>query len=335
GDTIDLTVVRDPALPINPDDFGSIPIPVTDNDKHKKIIPFSDVVHFVPAEASQQIRRYEQERAIRIQISPPDDVALESVEQQIKQEVAQARAEGGIGNGIRIVMSGSADKLAQTRAAMLGKWSGWNRESLISLCSSRFFLSLVITYLLMAGLFESFLYPLVIMFSVPFAMVGGFLGLADVHHLDPTQQLDTLTMLGFVLLIGVVVNNAILLVHQTLNFMRGFGESEDDIVEKLPAREAIRQAVYTRLRPIFMTTATSVFGMLPLVTATGAGNELYRGLGGVVLGGMVCSTLFTLFVVPLLLSLVFDAEDILRGIKNRVLGKKAVPSSVSSAGEGR
>ncbi|MBR2585211.1 MAG: efflux RND transporter permease subunit [Thermoguttaceae bacterium] len=335
GDTIDLTVVRDPALPINPDDFGSIPIPVTDNDKHKKIIPFSDVVHFVPAEASQQIRRYEQERAIRIQISPPDDVALESVEQQIKQEVAQARAEGGIGNGIRIVMSGSADKLAQTRAAMLGQWSGWNRESLISLCSSRFFLSLVITYLLMAGLFESFLYPLVIMFSVPFAMVGGFLGLAYVHHLDPTQQLDTLTMLGFVLLIGVVVNNAILLVHQTLNFMRGFGESEDDIVEKLPAREAIRQAVYTRLRPIFMTTATSVFGMLPLVTATGAGNELYRGLGGVVLGGMVCSTLFTLFVVPLLLSLVFDAEDILRGIKNRVLGKKAVPSSVSSAGEGR
>ena len=125
------------------------------------------------------------------------------------------------------------------------------------------------------------------MFSVPLATVGGFLGLRLVRHLDPTQQLDTLTMLGFIILIGVVVNNAILLVHQALNFMRGIGESEHDCCEPLSPREAIRESVKTRIRPIFMTTLTSVFGMLPLVLAPGAGSELYRGLGAVVVGGLV------------------------------------------------
>jgi HAE1 family hydrophobic/amphiphilic exporter-1 len=142
--------------------------------------------------------------------------------------------------------------------------------------------------------------------------VGGFVGLRLVRHLDPTQQLDTLTMLGFIILIGVVVNNAILLVHQALNFMRGIGEAEEDRREPLPPREAIRESVRTRIRPIFMTTATSVFGMLPLVLAPGAGSELYRGLGAVVVGGLTCSTLFTLVVVPLMFSLAIDAQTFLR-----------------------
>jgi HAE1 family hydrophobic/amphiphilic exporter-1 len=205
-------------------------------------------------------------------------------------------------------MSGNADKLTQVRTALLGRWDGWNLESLKSVGLSRFFLALLITYLLMAALFESFLYPFVILFSVPLATVGGFAGLRLVRQLDPTQQLDTLTMLGFIILIGVVVNNAILLVHQALNFMRGIGEGEHGGCEPMAPREAIRQSVRTRIRPILMTTATSVFGMLPLVLAPGAGSELYRGLGAVVVGGLVCSTPFTLVVVPLLLSLVMDGK---------------------------
>ena len=184
----------------------------------------------------------------------------------------------------------------------------------------------------MAALFESFLYPLVIMFSVPLATVGGFVGLRLVRILDPTQQLDTLTMLGFIILIGVVVNNAILLVHQALNFMRGIGEGEQDVCEPLPPREAIRQSVKTRIRPIFMTTATSVFGMLPLVLAPGAGSELYRGLGAVVVGGLVCSTLFTLVVVPLLFSLVMDARTL---IVRALSGSQEVPSETRVSSDRR
>ncbi len=113
------------------------------------------------------------------------------------------------------------------------------------------------------------------------------------------QPLDVLTMLGFIILVGTVVNNAILIVHQSLNHMRDDG---------MDTAEAIREAVQNRIRPIFMSVSTSVFGMLPLVLWPGAGSELYRGLGSVVVGGLVVSTLFTLFLVPAMFSLMLDAR---------------------------
>ncbi|MCL4221977.1 MAG: efflux RND transporter permease subunit [Phycisphaerales bacterium] len=177
------------------------------------------------------------------------------------------------------------------------------------LLQARFVWALIVTYLLMAALFESFIYPFVIMFTVPLAVVGGFAGLAIVHSwsmADPTkspQQLDVLTMLGFFILIGVVVNSAILIVHQSLNFMAA---------ENLTPPEAVAKSVMTRVRPIFMSVLTSVGGMLPLVVAPGAGSEMYRGLGSVVVGGMLISTIFTLALVPLLFSLVLEMREGIR-----------------------
>ena len=108
----------------------------------------------------------------------------------------------------------------------------------------------------------------------------------------PVQNLDVLTILGFVILAGVVVNNAILIVHQALHFVRRDGMS---------VQAGIGAAVESRVRPIAMGTLTSVGGMLPLVLLPGSGSELYRGLGAVVVGGLVISTVFTLVLVPLLL----------------------------------
>jgi HAE1 family hydrophobic/amphiphilic exporter-1 len=153
----------------------------------------------------------------------------------------------------------------------------------------------------MAALFESFLYPFVIMFSVPLAAFGGILGLALVNVFT-FQPLDVLTMLGFIILVGTVVNNAILIVHQSLNHIREDGLGRD---------EAIQEAVRNRIRPIFMSVSTSVFGMAPLVLFPGAGSELYRGLGAVVLGGLIVSTLFTLFLVPALFTLTLEAKEAL------------------------
>jgi len=187
--------------------------------------------------------------------------------------------------------------------------------------TARFVWALAVTYLLMCALFESFVYPLVIMITVPLAVVGGFLGLKIVHETTlanpylSTQQLDVLTMLGFVILIGIVVNNAILIVHQSLNFMRG----EDGSGLSRDPLEAIAMSVKTRIRPIFMSTATSVGGMAPLVFFPGAGSEMYRGLGSVVIGGLLVSTLFTLALTPLLLSLVLDMS---RGLSD-LLGRKS------------
>ncbi|MFQ5412435.1 MAG: efflux RND transporter permease subunit, partial [Phycisphaerae bacterium] len=163
---------------------------------------------------------------------------------------------------------------------------------------------LLVVYLLMAGLFESFAYPFVIILTVPLAVVGGFVGLAVVNYWtwsDPTlaiQELDIMTILGFVILLGIVVNNGILIVHQSLNYVRS----------GLPAPEAIPEAVRTRIRPIFMTVLTTFFGQLLLVVRPGSGAELYRGVGAVVLGGLLLSSLFTLIVVPAMLSLFMGAR---------------------------
>ena len=131
------------------------------------------------------------------------------------------------------------------------------------------------------------------------------MGLSTVHwssvfdRYTPIQNLDVLTLLGFVILAGVVVNNAILIVHQALNNQKERG---------MNGQHAIRSSVESRVRPIMMSTLTSVGGMLPLVLMPGAGSELYRGLGAVVVGGLIVSTIFTLILVPVLLSFLMKDE---------------------------
>jgi HAE1 family hydrophobic/amphiphilic exporter-1 len=178
---------------------------------------------------------------------------------------------------------------------------------------TNFIVVIMLTYLLLAALFQSFLYPLVIMLTVPLATFGGVLGLRAVQLFDSSQQLDILTMLGFVILVGTVINNSILIVYQALNLMReGFGP-----------REAVKESVRVRVRPIFMSTMTSTLGMLPLVVLPGAGSELYRGLGSVVVGGLALSTVFTLFLTPLVFSYAIEANERVR----RMLGRKpAIPA---------
>src|SRR3989304_3999319 len=139
------------------------------------------------------------------------------------------------------------------------------------------------------------------MVSVPLAGAGGFIGLKLVNIFIGQQPLDILTMLGFVILIGVVVNNAILVVHQSLNNIREHG---------MEHMEAVLDATRTRLRPIYMAALTSIFGMLPLVVAPGPGSELYRGLGSVIIGGLALSTVFTVFVIPSLLMFAIKMEKV-------------------------
>ena len=127
---------------------------------------------------------------------------------------------------------------------------------------------------------------------MPVAAAGGIIGLT-VLNLFLRQSLDMLTMLGFVILTGIVVNNAILMVEQTVLQIKEEGMSVD---------EAIIEATRNRIRPIFMSTLTSLFGLVPLVVFPGAGSELYRGIGTVVFGGLALSTVATLFIVPPMLS---------------------------------
>ncbi|MFQ5700512.1 MAG: efflux RND transporter permease subunit [Acidobacteriota bacterium] len=283
GKEIDLVVKAEEGFAHRTHLLEQMPIATPDG----RLVTLGSVADVRPASGPVEIDHRDRQRSIIIQLTPPDQTPLQEVIEKVESQIlAPMRQAGKLGGLYRVHLSGSADKLADTGRALQ-----WN-----------FILALIITYLLMAALFESFLYPLVIMFSVPLAALGGFLGLGAVNLFLADQNLDVLTMLGFIILVGTVVNNAILIVHQALNQMRADG---------LDPREAIRTSVSIRIRPIFMSVGTSVFGMLPLVLFPGAGSELYRGLGSVVVGGLALSAVFTLFLVPAIFSLGLDIRTAL------------------------
>jgi hydrophobic/amphiphilic exporter-1 (mainly G- bacteria), HAE1 family len=239
-------------------------------------VPVSSLAELEHTTGMSQIRHLERKRTITLQVTPPPEMPLEQAMNTISGVLVPNLQKQGVLEGINFSMSGAADKLTQTRQGLQ-----WN-----------FLLAVVIVYLLMSALFSNFGYPLIILFTVPLAAAGGIMGLRLQNALVAPQPMDILTMLGFVILIGVVVNNAILIVHQALNNIR---------IHSMGRREAVLESVRTRLRPIYMSACTSIFGMLPLVLAPGPGSELYRGLGSVILGGLALSTVFTVFVIPCLL----------------------------------
>ncbi|MGB7489137.1 MAG: efflux RND transporter permease subunit, partial [Thermoanaerobaculia bacterium] len=143
-------------------------------------------------------------------------------------------------------------------------------------------------YLVMASQFESLLHPFVILFSVPFALIGLLMTL---YATDTTVSI--VVLIGAILLAGIVVNNAIILVDYT-NQLRREGASK---------LEALRQAGEVRLRPILMTTATTVLGLLPMALGLGEGSELRSPMALTVIGGLVTSTALTLLIIPAVYSL--------------------------------
>ena len=243
-----------------------------------QILPVSSLADIRVVNGPTQIWHLERSRYVTLQISPSNRIPLETTIGRIQNEVIDVLRKEGLPPGVNIRLSGAADNLTKT----------WNEMRIDMM------VALLIVFLVMAVLLENFIYPLIIMLSVPLATAGGILGLWILNQFT-YQALDMMTMLGFVILIGTLVNNAILLVTYTLNNVRKEGMA--------PA-EAIASSTRTRIRPIFMSTLTTVFGMLPLVVFAGAGSELYRGLGSVILGGLALSAVLTLMIIPPLLSLV-------------------------------
>lgn len=262
------------------------------------IVDLKSIATLENVRGPDQIRHVDRLRAVTLEVTAPNGMALGDAIEKVEEIIAQLKSQGGVSPGVQVEIAGSSDALNEIKTALLGD------GSMFGFLTSSLFLALFVVYLLMVVLFQSWSYPLVIILSVPLATVGGLLGLSLVHSWSlsdpymPVQNMDVLTILGFVILAGVVVNNAILIVHQTINFMK-----EDPSRD---ANSAIKESVTSRVRPILMSTLTSVGGMLPLVLIPGSGSELYRGLGAVVVGGLAVSTVFTMFLVPAVLSIVFS-----------------------------
>jgi HAE1 family hydrophobic/amphiphilic exporter-1 len=305
GDTVDISLYVKGQKDRPTQDVAQVPI----YTPLGRIAPLGAAVRLVDTSALEQINHTERQRSVTLTVTPPESMALETVIAQITDPAIgierQLRDQGRIDESITISLTGNADKLVNARNAMLGEWEGWTLDSLINLLNGRFYLSILIVYLLLCALYESWVYPFVIMFSVPLAVFGGFLGLAICHWAtlmatnQPVQQLDVLTFLGFIILTGTVVNNAILLVDQSLQNWRLHG-----MLPELAVREAAR----TRVRPVLMTSLTTFFGQLPLALMPGAGSELYRGLASVMLGGLLVATIGTLVIVPTMLSVVMSVR---------------------------
>jgi HAE1 family hydrophobic/amphiphilic exporter-1 len=271
-----------------------------------QIIMLGDISEVRQRQGPVQINHVERQRAVSIETSLPDDIPLEEAIGRVDDQIINPlRDQGQIGGLYDIHQTGTADDLSRLRGAL----------------RTNFVVVILLTYLLLAALFQSFMYPLVIMLTVPLATFGGVLGLRIVQLFDSSQQLDILTMLGFVILVGTVINNSILIVYQALNLMR----------EGFEPREAVKESVRVRVRPIFMSTMTSTLGMLPLVVLPGAGSELYRGLGSVVVGGLALSTVFTLVLTPLVFSYAVEANARVR----RMLGREVATPAREPAMNGK
>jgi HAE1 family hydrophobic/amphiphilic exporter-1 len=248
-----------------------------------QVVPLEVLARTQDALGPTIIRRIERRRSITLQISPPEDLPLERALEIVQAEVLDPLVnDGGLPPGVDVTVAGTAGKLDEAKQRFL----------FILL------VAFVISFLLLAALFEDFLAPVAVLVTVPLAAGGGILALRGVDAFLLPQPLDLMTALGFLILIGVVVNNAILVVDGALAAMRK-GEGIDD---------AVAGAVRGRVRPIFMSTMTSLAGLTPMVLITGSGSELYRGVGAVVLGGLAVSSVLTIVVVPCLFTLLWRAR---------------------------
>ncbi|MEO1245672.1 MAG: efflux RND transporter permease subunit [Pseudomonadota bacterium] len=227
----------------------------------------------VRAVGPTQLRRVNGQRTVTLQVLPPANMTMEDALTELRREVGPVIA-AALPPGAEMFYRGTADRLAGAVADM-GK---------------NFVLAVLMLGLIMAAMFRSVKDAFIVLLIMPLALVGGVIAL-QLLNLFTYQALELLTMIGFIIMLGLVVNNAILLVHQTRAAER----------EGLPRRDAVVRAIRIRARPIFMSTLTSIFGMLPLMLVPGVGSEIYRGLATVIVGGMSVSTVFTLLLLPSIL----------------------------------
>ncbi|TPH13950.1 efflux RND transporter permease subunit [Litorilituus lipolyticus] len=280
----------------DPDNLADIPV-TTGNGS---VMPISSLVNIERTVGPSRITRIDGHRTISLNINPPNGWSLEETISVLKNQVEPKLKDVMPSDG-NILYGGSADQL----------------EKAVKVMGENFAFALVILFLLMAALFRSIKDSLLVVITIPLATVGGILAL-QLLNLSVFQPLDLLTMIGFIILLGLVVNNAILLVHQTR-----IGQKNG-----LARVEAIEQALTLRLRPIFMSTATSFFGMLPLLLMPGAGSVIYRGLAAVIVGGLASSTLFTIVLLPCLLRL--GKADFVLNLKKNSKVEQLKPARVSA-----
>jgi multidrug efflux pump subunit AcrB len=259
------------------------------------IVPLRSVAGIRETVDTNSIRRINGQRTVTLNVIPPPSIPLEEGVEIVRRDViGYLRETGGLPASIRVDISGASDQLDATKAALAANYP----------------VALVIIFLLLVAIFRHWGYPLLIMTTIPLGIAGGIVGLALLNLIGASlsamglggfsQPFDMISMLGFLILMGTVVNNPILIVDRAI---QRFEEGDID------ALGAVREAIASRLRPIAMSTLTTLFGLSPLVFIPGAGTELYRGVGAIVLFGILGAAIVSVTMLPALTVSVLRRAD--------------------------
>jgi multidrug efflux pump subunit AcrB len=255
----------------SPEELATMPVATPQGG----VLPLGELVGIETTLAPSQLRRVDRRRTVTLTVDPPAAMSLEEALEIVNNDVVPAlRASLPADAGVRV--SGSADQLEQVVSGM----------------QMNFAMALMVLFMLMAAMFKSLKDSLFVMLALPMAVFGGVLGLCALGLFTP-QSLDLLSMIGFVMLLGMVINNSILLIAQTRTAQQ----------EGLDLVRAVEQALNQRMRPILIGALTGVVGALPLAISPGPGAVIYRGIAAVTVGGVGLSLIFTLVLMPALLRL--------------------------------
>lgn len=276
-DTADypVLVIRESDKELTRAEIKELTIEGKDQDGNTEDVPIRDIVKFEEAEGFTSINREAQTRYVTVsgQVDADHNIGLVSAEAEKKL------AELKLPKGFTLEMSGENETIQESMTELL-KMLG---------------LAVILIYLIMVAQFQSLLSPFIIMFTIPLAFTGGFLGLFLTGN-----PVSIIAMIGFVMLSGIIVNNGIVLVDYINQLRRGGMEK----------REAIIQSGRTRLRPILMTALTTILGLLTMAAGVGMGADMVQPMAIVVVGGLLYGTLLTLFVVPCIYDVMNRKKDI-------------------------
>ncbi len=282
GNSTDVIIEKPEGSKIHAEDLDAYPLEVTNREGETEKFQLSDVAKVEETSSLSTIQRLGQRRYLTVtgSLDPGYNVTL------VTAEAREIVEQLDLGDGVSVVFTGENEAIMEAV------------EQLLLMLA----LGILLVYLVMVAQFQSLKSPFIVMFTIPLAFTGGFLGL-----LICGMEVSVISLIGFVMLTGIIVNNGIVLVDY-INQLR---------LEGMERREAILEAGMTRMRPILMTTITTVLGLIDMAVRKNPGTALMRPVAVVCIGGLVYATLMTLFVVPCIYDLLNKKE--LRNIREEDL----------------
>ena len=265
GSDLDVVIVKDESKKISPDKIGSIDITYKDSEENEKTTSLSSIADISKSETIDVIKRQDQKRYLSITGTLKDGYTLTDVSNKAEKLFDEYKFPEGC--SIEFAGSNKATMDAMSQLVLM------------------LLLGVVLIYLIMVAQFQSLKSPFIIMFTIPLAFTGGFLGL-----LITGFDVSVVSLIGFIMLCGIIVNNGIVLVDY-INRLRRDGK------ERV---EAIVEAGKTRMRPILITALTTILGLSVMALGIGTGAEMMQPLAIVCIGGLIYATFMTLYIIPVI-----------------------------------